>query len=115
MGGYYGYYKDVLQWGDCKTPQPGEGQALVRVTAGGVFFAMTLRIAGKYQVKDPLPFLPVLDVVGEVVESGPGCPFSRGQRVMGTGSCSEFALVEGEQSFVVPDGIPDRDTVTRLG
>lgn len=110
----YGYYKDVLQWGDFETPKPGEGQALVRVTAGGVFFAMTLRIAGKYQVKDLLPFLPVLDVVGEVVETGPGCPFSRGQRVMGTGSCSEFALVEGEDSFAVPDGIPDRDAAGLL-
>lgn len=107
----YGYYKDALQWGDFETPKPEAGQALLRVAAGGVFFAMTLRVAGKYQVKDPLPFLPVLDVVGEVVEAGPECPFKPGQRVMGTGTCSEFALVDCRNSFVVPEGLPDRDAV----
>ena len=33
---------------------------------------------------------------------------------MGTGTCSEFALVEGEHSFIVPEGIPDREAVGLL-
>ena len=37
-------------------PEPGEGEVLIEVAAAGVNFADGLIIAGKYQVKPPLPF-----------------------------------------------------------
>ncbi len=77
----YGDYRDVMEWKQFDTPQPEPGEALIKVAASGVSFALILRIEGKYQVRDPLPFVPGTDVAGEVVAVGEGCRFQVGQRV----------------------------------
>ena len=63
----YGPYREVLRYGELERPQPEPGMALIRVQAAGVSFAQTLRIAGKYQIRDVLPFTPGTDAAGEVV------------------------------------------------
>lgn len=62
-------------WAGCGTadiavPQPGPGQALVRVRAAALGFPDLLMTEGKYQHKPPLPFVPGNDIAGEVVALG---------------------------------------------
>ncbi|MFV0298761.1 MAG: NADPH:quinone oxidoreductase family protein [Hyphomicrobiaceae bacterium] len=52
------------------SPSCGAGQVRVGVKAAGVNFPDILMIEGKYQVKPPVPFIPGLEVAGEVLEAG---------------------------------------------
>ena len=45
-----------------------QGHVKVRVLASGVNYVDGLLIQGKYQIKPPTPFVPGMEVVGEVVE-----------------------------------------------
>ena len=49
---------DAVQLNDVPTPEPGEGQVLIRVRASGVSFPELLQTRGLYQFKPPLPFVP---------------------------------------------------------
>ena len=113
----YGDYNEVMKWGEFETPQPEAEQALIKVGASGVSFALILRIQGKYQVRDPLPFVPGTDVAGEVVAVGAGCRFEVGQRVTGTavrGGFGQFATVPDDITHAIPEGMPDTDAVALL-
>ena len=115
--GEYGDYRKVMQWGEFDTPQPEPGEALIKVGAAGVSFALILRVEGKYQIKDPLPFVPGTDVAGEVVAVGKGSPFQVGERVAGTGTrggFAEYATLPGDITYRIPAGMPDSDAVAML-
>lgn len=51
-------------------PQPAVGQVLIRVKAAGVNFPDLLMCQGKYQFKPDPPFVPGMEVCGEVVAAG---------------------------------------------
>jgi NADPH2:quinone reductase len=53
-------------------PEPGPGEVLVRTTAANVSFVDRLIVAGGYQVRPPVPFVPGAVGAGEVVETGDG-------------------------------------------
>jgi len=106
----YGPYREVLAWGD-DLPRPAAqpGLPLVRVRAAGLSFGLMLKIAGKYQVRDPLPFTPGLEVAGEVVEAPPGSRFAPGDRVMSMtnhGAYAEYTLVPERRTYLMPQGMP---------
>src|SRR5277367_5279652 len=99
---------DDLVVEDVAEPIPGPGQVLVRVHAAAVNFPDVLLIAGKYQVKIPVPFTPGSELAGEVVAAGDGASFGPGQRVSATtptGAFAELALLDAPQVSAVPDGI----------
>jgi len=77
-------------------PQPRQGEALIKVESAALNFPDLLLIAGKYQVKPPLPFSPGLEVAGTVEEvAGDGEGLSRGNRVMAQlnmGGFAEYAV-----------------------
>ena len=103
----YGTPEDLVLT-DIPDPQPGPGEVLVRVRAAAVNFPDVLLIAGKYQIKLPVPFTPGSELAGEVVAVGPGAPFYPGDRVFGTTPTGAFAeqAVLGSQSVVaVPDDV----------
>ncbi|AAK22755.1 alcohol dehydrogenase, zinc-containing [Caulobacter vibrioides CB15] len=79
------------------TPQPGPGEALVRVRAASVNFPDLLMTRGEYQLKPPLPFTPGLDLAGEVVALGEGVTgLSVGDAVVGgarLGGFAEYAVL----------------------
>ena len=103
----YGPPED-LTVSDVVDPTPGPGQLLVRVHAAAVNFPDVLLIAGKYQVKIPVPFTPGSELAGEVVAAGDGASFGPGDRVFGatpTGAFAELALLDAHQVSAVPDGI----------
>lgn len=108
----YGPYRDVLRFGEAPRPEPEPGTALIRVRAAGVSFAQTLRIAGTYQIRDPLPFTPGTDAAGEVVAVGPDCPYRVGQRIMGAGqrgAYAEYSLLSAADAMAMPEGMPEAD------
>ncbi len=92
---------------DVADPTAGPGQLLVRVHAAAVNFPDVLLIAGKYQIKIPVPFTPGSELAGEVVAAGEGAAFQPGDRVFGatpTGAFAELALLDAHQVSAVPDG-----------
>ena len=95
------------------SPRPGPNDVLIKVRAAGLNFADTLQIAGKYQSKLEPPFIPGMEVAGEILEIGQGVnrPLNVGQRVMafmrGGGAFAEEVLVDSEWLVPVPDEMDD--------
>ena len=85
------------------TPEPGPGEVRVRVRAASVNFPDLLMTRGEYQHKPPLPFIPGLEISGEVDVIGPGVTrYAPGDAVVGgarIGGFSDYALcsVQGLQ------------------
>lgn len=91
---------------DLPTPQPLEGEVLVRVRAASLNYPDLLMTRGEYQFKPALPFVSGLEMSGEVVEAPAGCEFSTGDRVMGgakTGAFAEFIALPARSLRAVPE------------
>jgi NADPH2:quinone reductase len=102
----YGAPEDLVV-DELADPVPGPGQLVVRVHAAAVNFPDVLLIAGRYQVKIPVPFVPGSELAGEVVAVGAGAPFRPGQRVAATtptGAFAEQALLDAGSVTPIPDG-----------
>ncbi|HEX6866084.1 MAG TPA: alcohol dehydrogenase catalytic domain-containing protein, partial [Caulobacteraceae bacterium] len=82
------------------TPEPGPGEALVRVRAASVNFPDLLMTRGEYQFKPPLPFTPGLDLSGEIAALGEGVSaWKVGDAVVGgarLGGFAEYAVVAAQ-------------------
>jgi NADPH:quinone reductase-like Zn-dependent oxidoreductase len=63
---------ETLSICDVPSPQISPGFVRVRVKAAGIGFVEALKIAGRYQTKDPLPFVPGTEFAGVVEEVGDG-------------------------------------------
>ena len=78
------------------TPEPAPGEVRVKVRAASVNFPDLLMTRGEYQHKPALPFIPGLEMAGEVVALGEGVTqFRIGDAVVGgarIGGFSEFAV-----------------------
>jgi NADPH2:quinone reductase len=85
------------------------GAVRIAVDAAGLNFADTLIIAGKYQTKPPLPFIPGFEVAGRVLECGAGVDQCRpGDRVMALipyGGFAEQVVAEAADVFVLPPSV----------
>jgi NADPH2:quinone reductase len=93
---------------DVPDPVPGPGQLVVKVHAAAVNFPDVLLIAGKYQVKIPVPFTPGSELAGEVIAVGEGATFRPGQRVFAstpTGAFAELALLDSKAALTIPDEV----------
>jgi NADPH2:quinone reductase len=82
----------------------------IRVAAAGVSFATQLVVAGKYQRKPPLPFVPGTEVVGTVIEAAPDAeappPGTRVFAVLDWGGYAEEAVADDIHVVAIPDGLP---------
>ncbi|MBY0335974.1 MAG: NADPH:quinone oxidoreductase family protein [Acetobacteraceae bacterium] len=95
---------DALELRDIPPPPMREGAVRLRVEAAGVSFATQLVVAGKYQRKPPLPFVPGTEAVGTVLEG----PLPRGTRVFAVldwGAYAEEAVVDAIHCTPIPDGV----------
>ena len=92
---------------DVADPVASAGRLVVEVEAAGVNFVDALFVAGKYQVKPPLPFTPGSEIAGRVAVVGEGIEgFSRGDRVLasvGLGGFATAASVTAGQVQRIPD------------
>lgn len=90
----------------------------IAVEYASLSFSLSLWIAGKYQVRPPLPFVPGAEVVGRVLETAPGVTACRpGERVfafIGWGGYAEEAVSPQSTVYVLPDGI-DSAAALHLG
>lgn len=101
----------TLEERELPVPEPGDGEVLVAVRAGGVNRADLLQRQGKYaQAAFPVtgPVVAGMEAAGEVVGLGPGVAGLRaGDRVMGmcAGGCAEYAVLDARLALPVPDGV----------
>jgi NADPH2:quinone reductase len=90
-------------------PELESGQVSVAVRACGINFADLLMIAGKYQVKPPLPFSPGFEFAGRVSEVADDVThLEPGQRVLAAslhGGMAEYARVRANRVIPLPDEI----------
>jgi NADPH2:quinone reductase len=81
---------------DLPMPTPGPGEVRVKVLAAAVNFPDLLMTRGEYQHKPPLPFIPGMELCGEVEAIGEGVTqWAIGEAVTGgakTGGFAEFAV-----------------------
>ena len=95
---------------------PGPGQTLVAVEATGVSFAEQQMRRGRYYDQPPFPFVPGYDLVGTVVDAGPGVGGELlGRRVAAltkTGGWASHVLLDAADLVPVPDGVPAAEAAT---
>ncbi|MFQ5700161.1 MAG: NADPH:quinone oxidoreductase family protein [Myxococcota bacterium] len=85
---------------------PAPGQVRVALRARGLSFADVLMIAGKYQVKPELPFVPGGEAAGVVTEVGRGVEALReGDRVWAAGGCVEEVVVDAARATRLPANV----------
>lgn len=98
---------EVLVVGQKARPEPGPGQALVKLAASGVNFIDVYHRTGLYP--QPLPFTPGMEGSGVVEALGDGVTdLAIGQKVayaMCIGSYAEYAVVPAWQLVPVPEGL----------
>lgn len=98
---------EVLRYADVDVPQPGPGEALVKLDASGVNFIDIYFRTGLYPA-DP-PFTNGQEGAGLVEAVGPDVSSLRpGDRVAYTGvrgSYAEYAVVAADRLVKVPDGV----------
>ena len=105
-------------WGDYRSlelatlPDPGPpapDEVRIRVAAAGLNFADTLMIAGQYQVKPPLPFVPGLELAGTVDAVGAAVthvqPGDAVMAVVDYGAMAGIARAKAADVFPVPAGM----------
>ena len=93
---------------DLPDPTPGPGEVLVRVRAGAVNFPDLMQTRGEHQHKPPLPFIPGMELAGDVVAVGEGVTaFAPGDAVAGgaRGAFAELASVPAAGLHRKPEGM----------
>jgi NADPH2:quinone reductase len=94
--------------------QPADGVVRIQVRAAAINFPDALMVAGLYQVKPELPFVPGVELSGEVVTAPPGSGFKAGDRVMALvdhiglthGGYSQIADAAPGSVTHIPDSMP---------
>jgi NADPH:quinone reductase len=99
----------VLRVEERPDPEPGPGEVAVAVEAAGVNFVDGLFVAGQYQIKPSLPFVPGSEVAGHVVAVGPDVSrVAAGDRVLasvGLGGFSSRVVVPAGSVIALPEGM----------
>lgn len=98
-------------WTDRDVTAPEAGQLRIKVACCALNFADLLMIKGSYQETPPLPFVPGMEVAGEVMEVGDGVTgFAVGQRITsfcGSGGLAEQLVVSEDRCMAIPDTMDD--------
>ena len=113
----YGAYKDVLRLEDIDAPSAPEDGAVVSIKSAALNFPDLLAIAGKYQVKAPLPFVPGIEAAGVVKSAGPKSRYKIGDRVIAStlwGAFAEELAVPDAMLFPTPPSMPDDEAASLL-
>jgi NADPH:quinone reductase len=93
---------EVLRLTELPSPEPGPGEALIRVSRAGLNFADTHTRTNSYVQKATLPLVPGGEVAGTLEESG-----ERVVALVGSGGYAEYAVAPRERIFAIPDGVDD--------
>ncbi|WP_315139301.1 NAD(P)-dependent alcohol dehydrogenase [Achromobacter marplatensis] len=129
-----------LEWAQRRVPRPGPNEVLVKVAALSLNYRDKLVINGGLLLeRPPMPFVPVSDMVGEVVELGSQIRrFKVGDRVMGNfwtqwldgeppramlkhglslggplpGMLAEYVVLPEEVAVAAPSSLSDEEAAT---
>lgn len=98
---------EVLAYGDAPLPEPGPGQARIKVAAAGLNYIDTYHRTGLYPMA--LPFIPGMEAAGVVDAIAPDVTVVKpGDRVaycMSLGADAEYAVVAAEKLVPLPADI----------
>ncbi len=100
---------EVLELVDLPTPEPGEGEVLVRVTRAGMNFADTHQRQNDYLAPSELPMVPGGEVAGVREDTG-----ERVVALCGTGGYAEYVTAPSALTFPIPDGVDDGAAVAMV-
>ncbi|WP_380779571.1 NADPH:quinone oxidoreductase family protein [Sphingomonas sp. R86520] len=90
---------------DVAEPRRSPGQMLVRMRAASLNYPDLLMTRGAYQLKPSLPFVPGMEVAGDVIEAEPASGFVAGDRVVcGTrlGAFAEIVACDTSLARAIP-------------
>lgn len=108
-----------LEIGTAAVPQAAAGQVRIRVDACGINFPDLLVVAGKYQDKPPLPFIPGGEVSGVIDQLGPDAGSLRvGERVMAAtflGGLAEYVVAAARNVEAQPPGLTPEEAAAFPG
>ena len=100
---------------NCPRPEMGPRQVRIKVQAAGVSFATSLVVAGKYQRKPPLPFIPGTECSGYVTDVGSDVTDMQiGDRVCAVldwGGQAEEAVAHSSNVFKIPHSLPFNEAI----
>jgi NADPH2:quinone reductase len=106
----------ALQYKDVETPQPKQGEALVKLGAVGLNFIDVYHRTGLYPL--PLPFTPGSEGAGTVEAVGEGVSgVAVGDRVAyasSPGSYAEYACVAVDRLIKLPEGIDEQQAAAAM-
>jgi NADPH:quinone reductase len=101
---------------EVERPEPADDEVLIRVNSAALNFPDLLLIAGKYQIKPPLPFIPGLEIAGTIEKLGGQVGrFKAGQRVLaqlGLGGFAEYAVAKSSSVQPIPDSMSDDEAAS---
>jgi NADPH:quinone reductase len=93
---------EVLRLAELPTPEPDEGEVLIRVTRAGLNFADTHTRTNSYVQKATLPLIPGGEVTGIREDTG-----ERVVALVGNGGYAEYATAPEELVFPIPPELED--------
>ncbi len=108
---------EVLRLVELPMPEPGAGEALIRVTRAGVNFAETHQRTNSYVRKATLPLVPGGEVAGVVESAPPDAAIEPGQRVValtGDGGYAEYVTAPADRCYPIPAALDDDTAVAIL-
>jgi NADPH2:quinone reductase len=100
---------EVLRLRDLPTPEPGSGEALIRVTRAGLNFADTHTRTNSYVRAATLPLIPGGEVAGVREDTG-----ERVVALVGSGGYAEWAVAPEELIFPIPEALDDGTALALL-
>jgi NADPH2:quinone reductase len=71
-----------MRFEDVAASEPAEGMVRINLRAAAINYFDSLMVAGQYQVKPELPFVPGSEISGIVASAPPGSDVKAGDRVM---------------------------------
>ena len=106
----HGEPEEVMALHEIEKPHPAPGEVLVRVRTVAVNFPDVLLSRGQYQERPEIPFIPGIELCGDVAALGEGVDgLQAGQRVVGSkiGVMAEWACLPAEAVRPAPDPLDD--------
>ncbi len=108
----YGGPEELVEW-ELGTPEPGPGEALVRISHAGVNFTDIYTRQGVYRhsqtYRNQPPFVPGMEAIGVVESIGDGvenvAPGDQVAYCLSLGAYAEYAVVPAWRLVIVPEGL----------
>ncbi len=113
----YGPFRESLRWEECPRPVVLDEGVVIKIKASALNFPDLLAIAGKYQVRAPLPFVPGLEAAGEVVQTGPNSRFKVGDRVVTMalwGAFGSYISALDSACFAIPESMSEEEAAAAM-